>query len=548
MSFVRVLLSLGLSCLCWVNSIRAEAPSVSAVVPAGGQRGQRVEVTVQGKLGSPPLSFWSDRPDLQAEFPEKLDKSFTVIIPESTPPGLALIRVYNAEGTSALRPFEIGTLSEVTEQEPNDSLDKSQTLDSSQKLINGVLNKSGDVDSYAVTLEQGQTLVAAISSNRVFGTPLDAVLQIVSPQGFVLEQNDDDRGNDPLIAFPVPEAGTYYVRTFGFPVAPDSSVRFSGGADWIYRLTLTTGPYVDHLQPLSIPAGSETSARVFGWNLSDTTNQISLHQEPGVSEILVPGSANVVEVAAVAYPTIAEPFQDAPPVTSIPVCFCGQIENPGEIDTIRIAGKKGVAISCRVEAYDLGSQLDPVLRLVNAEGKQLDEVDDASRGDFDPTLKYTPKSDGELVLQIRDRFEHGGMRYYYRVTISPPQKDFTLAVAADAFKQDGDKPLEIPVTIDRDRGFDDELEIHLEGLPEGVVSTAVVSEKKGDSAKKVNLKIERGTIESFAGPIQIVGTSTGDSKIIARAQIAVAGTSRLSNRLWLTIPAKPAEPKKDENK
>lgn len=545
MSSVRVLFALGLSGLLIADTAWAEAPVITALVPNGGQRGQRVEVTVQGKLGTPPLSFWSDRPELQAEFPEKPDKTFTLIIPDSTPPGVALIRVVNAEGASVLRPFEIGTLPEVNEQEPNDDLDKSQQLDSSKLLVNGVLEKSGDVDSFAVSLEQGQTLVAAVSSHRVFGTPLDAVLQIVSPEGFVLEQNDDDRGNDPLIVFPVPQSGTYYVRVFGFPVAPNSTVRFSGGADWIYRLTLTTGPYVDHLQPLSLPAGAETSARVFGWNLADNLNQISLHQKTGVSEVLVSDSANVVEVEGVPYPSLSEPSPDAPPITAFPVSLSGQIASAGEIDSIRLAGKKGEAISCRVDARSLGSQLDPVLRLVDAEGTQLAEADDASRGDFDPTLDYTPKADGELVLQIRDRFEHGGMRYYYRVTISPPRKEFTLSVAADSFKLDGDKPLEIPVTIGRDRGFDEPIEIKLEGLPEGTVSATAVSEAKGDSSKKVTLKIERGPVESFAGPVTILGTLTGDSKLPGTAKIAVAGTARLSNQLWLTIPAKPTEPEKE---
>ncbi|HSG72943.1 MAG TPA: PPC domain-containing protein, partial [Planctomycetaceae bacterium] len=317
MSSVRVLFALGLSGLLIADTAWAEAPVITALVPNGGQRGQRVEVTVQGKLGTPPLSFWSDRPELQAEFPEKPDKTFTLIIPDSTPPGVAMVRVVNAEGASVLRPFEIGTLPEVNEQEPNDDLDKSQQLESSKLLVNGVLEKSGDVDSFAVSLEQGQTLVAAISSHRVFGTPLDAVLQIVSPEGFVLEQNDDDRGNDPLIVFPVPQSGTYYVRAFGFPVAPNSTVRFSGGADWIYRLTLTTGPYVDHLQPLSLEAGAGTSATVFGWNLADNLNQISLHQKPGVSEVLVSDSANVVEVEGVPHPSLVEPSPDAPPVA----CF-----------------------------------------------------------------------------------------------------------------------------------------------------------------------------------------------------------------------------------
>jgi hypothetical protein len=541
-----LLLALGCGGLLLAGSVQAEPPSVTALFPAGGQRGQRVEVTIQGKLGIPPLSFWSDRGGLAAEFPEKPDKTFTIVIPESAPPGMALVRVYNAEGTSALRPFEIGTLPEINEQEPNDTLSQSQSLESSQVVVNGILNKSGDVDSYAVPLEQGQTLIAAISANRTLGSPLDGVLQIVSPQGFVLEQNDDDRGNDPLIVFEVPETATYHVRTFGFPAAPNSSVRFSGGADWIYRLTLTTGPYVDHLQPLAVAADTDTTARVVGWNLTDELRQVLIQHSTGTAEVRVGEAANVVDVEAVSHPTRGEQQPDDPPVDSLPVTFSGQIAAAGEIDEIRIAGRKGAAIACRIEARDLGSHLDPVLQLLDADGNQLAEADDASRTQFDVTLNHTPKEDGLLVLRIRDRFEHGGMRYFYRVTIEPPRKEFTLSVAADAFRLDGDKPLEIPVTVNRDRGFEEEIEVRLEGLPEGLETAAVVSEGKGDSSKKVTLKIERGSAQSFAGPVTIAGTSSGDSKLTASAKIAVAGTSRLSNQLWLTIPAKPAAPEKTD--
>ena len=517
----------------------AEPPSITAVIPAGGQRGQQVEVTVQGKLGTPPLTFWSDRPELQAEFPEKIEKTFTLTIPESSSPGIALIRIANAEGTSVLRPFLIGTLPELTEKEPNDSLSQAQSLEASSLTVNGVLNKSGDVDNYAISLEQGQTLVAAISANRDLGSPLDGVLQIVSPGGFVLEQNDDDRGNDPLIAFEAPEQGTYYVRAFGFPAAPNSTVRFAGGADWIYRLTVSTGPYVDHIQPLAVTTGSESPARVIGWNLLGTSPSISTQPEPGVFDVQVEGAANAVSLKAVSHPVMTEPFEKHPPVTALPVTLSGQIIEPQEIDQIRIEGKKGTAISCRVEARTIGSQLDPVLRLTDADGKQISEVDDPSRNVFDSVLDYTPKADGPLVLQIRDRFEHGGERYFYRLTIAPPRKAYRLSVASDTFKIDGDKPLEIPVTVARDKGFAEEIEVTLTGLPEGLTAAAVVSEAKGDSSKKVTLKLERGTVESFSGSIRIAGTSKGDSKFSANATIAVAGTAKISDQLWLTVPAKP---------
>ena len=111
-------------------------------------------------------------------------------------------------------------------------------MDSSAVVINGRLNKSGDVDTFAVEMKKNQTLVASMEANRRLGSPMDGVLQIVSGRGFVLEQNDDHCGFDPQIAFVAESDGTYFVRAFAFPAKPNSSIRFSGAANYIYRLTV----------------------------------------------------------------------------------------------------------------------------------------------------------------------------------------------------------------------------------------------------------------------------------------------------------------------
>ena len=64
------------------------------------------------------------------------------------------------------RAFIIGTLPEVTEKKPNDELQQSQPLKSSSAVINGVLAKSGDVDSFAVSLKKGQTLTGNPFADR----------------------------------------------------------------------------------------------------------------------------------------------------------------------------------------------------------------------------------------------------------------------------------------------------------------------------------------------------------------------------------------------
>ena len=98
--------------------------------------------------------------------------------------------------------------------------------------------------------------MADVLANQVLKSPMDAVLQIASAEGFLLAQADDSPGLDPRLVFTAPEAGDYFVRIFAFPETPNSSIRYAGGNDYLYRLTLTTGPYLHHTLPLAFKPGS----------------------------------------------------------------------------------------------------------------------------------------------------------------------------------------------------------------------------------------------------------------------------------------------------
>src|SRR5581483_10130568 len=106
------------------------------------------------------------------------------------------------------------------EKEPNDDYRHAQPLDKSC-VVNGRLEKTGDVDCFAIHLTRGQTLVASMEANRTLGSPMDAVLQVVSARGTVLEENNDYHELDPQLMFTAPADGTYVVRTFAFPAVPD---------------------------------------------------------------------------------------------------------------------------------------------------------------------------------------------------------------------------------------------------------------------------------------------------------------------------------------
>jgi len=509
----------------------------------GAGLGTTTEITSGGKLNQPGTTVWCSEGSLKFEIPEKGD-TFKVTIPDEASPGLHWVRFSNAEGATSLVPFVVGTLPEFNETEPNNELAKAQKIEKST-VANGKLAAAGDVDVFAVPVKKGQTLVASIDSNWRLAAPVDMVMQVLGPNGNVVEQNDDDHGFDPLIAVTPPEDGTWFVRVFGFPAAPNSTIRFAGGADYRYRLTLTTGPYANHAVPSAITEDGATVG-LAGWNLTEPlTKSVPVGALPGnafgVREI-----ANTVPVSKLTSSIIveAEPSDRAKPgeITAGSV-VCGVIDKPRDEDVFHFTAKKGERLTFRVESRSLGHPLDPVVTVIDAEGKVVIESDDSARNVFDSLVKFSAKADGEYRVCIRDLFEKGGWRFAYRLHCEVPAPSVTLAVKADFFTVKQGESLEIPVTVTRNEKFAEEFSVTVEGLPEGVTVEAVKSEAKGDSSKAVKLTLKAESKTGFSGPVRIVGTYGEKIEVEATAPLATFKTKTTS--LWLTIVPKKDEAKKE---
>lgn len=543
---MRFLALLTTSLVFTTGPLCAAPPAVTYLFPAGIQRGQTAEITIGGTAGTAPLNVWTDLPNLKIEVPAKGNK-FKVTSPSNATPGRCWIRVHNAEGASTLRPFVIGTVSELLEKEPNDKLSQAQTISTPAVVINGAFAKAGDADLFAVSLKAGQTLVAAIDGNTLLGSPLDGLLQIVSPQGFTLEQNDDAHGMDPMLIFRAPRDGRYFVRAFAFPAAPNSSIRLAGGAAYVYRLTLTTGPYIDHVIPGAVAKGVKTNVQLNGWNIPDglrirtvqpegTSKFSTLFGSEFANAIVVPvvDTANITEEQAASRNSFFEPN----------VTITGRIEENDEIDAYSFTLKKGTTVEFRIASRSFGEELDPTIEIFDAKSKSLKKVDDSTRDVFDPVLSYKVPADGTYRVDISDLHQRGGLRYAYRLTTRIPQPDFTLSVAADAFTLSSEKPLEIPVTVSRTTGFAEEIEIRVDGLPAGVTAEVVKSAAKGATAKAVKLVLKSDGGKVYSGPLKIVGVSTGELKREQHATAAIATPKARTGHLWLTATAgKPAKKK-----
>ncbi|MEQ8788757.1 MAG: PPC domain-containing protein [Pirellulaceae bacterium] len=514
----------------------AEPPTVDYLFPAGGQQGETVEVTASGAFSNWPAMVWTDR--LGVEFqPQKEKGKLKAAIAADAQPGVYWLRLVDAEGASSLRPFVVGMLAEVSEKEPNDDPDAPQSLAQSA-TVNGRLEKRGDVDTYAIELKEGQTLVASMRANTQLGSPVDAVLQFCTEDGFVLLQNDDERGFDPLLIVSAPRDGVFLVRTFGFPATPNSTIGFAGAENYVYRLTITNGAFVDHTLPLAAARGKETTLRLAGWNLPKEIAELTLPADAENSEAIVSHGAlaNSLPLVQTSHPLLiaddkATPAE--PQAIELPCVVSGAIRQRRQAHAFAFDAAKGQKLSFQIESRSLGYPLDPLLIMTDETGKIYSEVDDTGRESRDATLNFTAPADGRFILVVRDLHDRGGPRFAYRLTCEEQTPDFNLTLAGGEFTLAAGKTLEIPVTVERLLGLKDEITVVAESLPEGVAAEAVVSQGSGDTSKSVKLKLTAAAdAKPASGVLRIVGRA-GDTQKPASFSLADMGVSQTA--AWLTV-------------
>ena len=519
------------------HAAHSAGPEVSSLLPAGGQRGTTVEVSAGGKFANWPAQAWVDRPGLTITAADDKGKLSVAIAPDAAP-GLYWIRLFDAEGASAPQPFVVGTLAEMVEQESNNAPGNATATPSSTVVANGRLGGGGDVDHFAVSLEQGQTLVASLAGHETLGSPMDAVMHVASATGRQLAYNHDQRGLDPEIIFAAPADGTYLVRVFAFPSAPNSTIGFAGNDRYVYRLTLTTAGFVDYPWPLAVTRNRETRVELAGWNISESLQAVTIKPDGETFRISDPQLAGVATVAVEPHDTLveSEPNEpESPQTIALPTTITGRIERPGDVDAYSFEGKKGQPLVFQLESRELGYPLDAVIEVTDAAGKSLARVDDT--GDTrDPLVAFSPPADGPFRVVVSDLNRQGSSRHVYRLRATKAAPSYKVSADTHAYTVSPDKPGEITLSVERQNGFAEEIAFTVTGLPEFVTAAPATSAAEGDSAKAVKLSLASSG-GPFSGPIRIQGQATGASKLSRTATTAIPNHTARAADLWLTATA-----------
>ena len=479
-----------------IVSLTAAPPSLEHLFPAGGERGSTNEVTLSGKFESWPPEVWVNQPGL--EFVAQTNKGkFNVTIAANAAPGPRLIRLFNEEGASELRFFVVGDGRELADREPNNHFAQPQSLDAFPIVINGRLDKSGDVDSFAISMRGGQWLEARVDSFTLM-SKVDAVLRLVTTNGLQLTWNHDFVHFDPRLTWQAPEDQTVVLQLFGFPYPADAQIRLTGGEGTVYRLQVNAG---------------ERSPEIF---CDPRTGN-------GAAELSVPACVNAV------------------------------IGKADDEDRFSVHLEAGEMILARVEAATHGSPLDAWLRIEDISGKELARNDDAD-GSRDPALEWKAPTNGTFAIRIGSLTHRGGEDFRYRLAVERVQPDYSAELSASSLTLTPGSTNDLKLKVKRLRGHTNELTASIRGLPAGVTAADVtVPEKGGDVTLQL---IATSDAKPFQGPIRALlhDAVTGEKRAVpfhltSRSENngVPGGYTHLvvesTDRSWLTVL-----PQKEEKK
>lgn len=539
----------------------AGVKSIEQVFPRCGQQGTIVDVEIWGVSLDAPREIVFYRPGIRAfdfkvseEAPDRRnlahggywDQAVTCkfeIAPDC-PPGQYAFRLLTKHELSHLATFHVSPFRSVDEsEEVKDTIETAELVEPNI-TINGKLGHQM-ADCFRVPVKAGERLSVELESVRVadyhYGaSTYDLEAQILDLSGKVLASNDDNslRIQDPVLSW-VPEKDGEVIVMARRSVDQITQTR--------YVLHIGNHPRPLVAFPPGGKAGSDQAFRLIGDATGDIEETIAIPKVAGFFDFA--GDApTAMRLRSSKYPNLIETESDDPKavteVPELPRALNGIIDCFDDVDRYRISAQKETPLRLRVFAASVGSPIDPVLRILDSEGKVVLESDDAGlperdifgtsyrsksgRPDLlDPSVMWTPEADGEYHVEISDQSAAGGPDGVYRIEIESPGPVVQTVLKSFSFdwvENTRDTGLALPrggrlvANITLPEGQWQKLETPFDlvahGLPEGVTMTGpridpatVGRDRRGDDLWPVlftaspDAKLEGAVITLEAKPV-----------------------------------------------
>ncbi len=507
------------------------APVLSASSAPWVMRGQSVELTLTGdNLALARKLIIDGPPGVTAQLAEQpaTAKSLkvNVVIDAGAPLGERELRVVTPEGVSNKVDLNVTFLPLVAEKEPNNIVPSTGQLGAAQPVtlpatILGIINGATDIDAFRFEAKKGERLIFEVFAQRA-GSALDSSLVLLDPTGREVARSEDAIGTDSLIAHEVAVDGQYTL------VIHD--VQYRGGGNYGYRIHAGAIPYAQAVFPMGGQRGTIVEAQLTGWNLPSDTLRIDLTKQAagrmnifatpdGVANPLAfevnEGHVEFIETEPNNNPAAAN-FSEPPLVgADNGVVFNGVIQQAGDADFFRFRVAKAAKLRIAVDAVRLGSSLDGLLSLHNANGGVIARA--GSSNNQEPAIERD-LAPGDYIVGITDLTSLGGSDFGYRVSIAPPvpaAPSFSIRFFPDTIQLPRGGRALVQCEVTRANGFAGPVTVGLKNAPAGVTAMPVTLENGPVSGLFV-IEAAADADMSFAR-LQVVGTGQHGEMKIERA-------------------------------
>jgi hypothetical protein len=535
--------------LCSAGTARGQAiaskePSGTHIFPAGGQRGTVVPVRV-GCECLPPGGHFHLRgdgvtapdvlgPRVQARFEPNaprlpLDANFVnyskewaseIKIAPDAPLGPAFWRVTTGWGGTQLRPFLVGDLPEFIESEPNSVPSLAQRIQL-PVVVNGQIAGERDIDYFTLGARAGETVVCDVMAARI-GSPLEPILQLRDAHGRQLRGDEVRIGNDPVLAFRIPQDGDYSMLV--------ANLGQGGGPEYVYRITVSTRPYAYSAFPASGTAGQThdvefltltgtgtpraltqkvtfpTGQSGLFWHRGDFAVNPILLTTTDLSTTFVPGAKHTGDMAT---------------ALTAPVVVNGRFLTDTAEDWYRFHARQGQAFTIDCRPFPPGSPSMPQFALEDATGAIIARGNGMDAPGQTSVLEWRAPSDGEYRLRLRDLQygSHSGPDFVYLLTVRPAEPDFALTLVKDFLNVTQGTREEAEVVVTRTGGFTGPVQLNVTDLPPGVrVENTLVPE---NALRQRIAFVAAADARPVDGAVRITGTAKVAEKKIERTAVAI---------------------------
>ena len=528
---------IGFSIVVVETALAADLPVIHRMLPGALCPGKVTEVTVRGEHLSEVTRVWTSFA-CKCEVLSTEENGKTIkcrmTVPRDQQVGIGAIRVATKNGVSGARLIMLDDMASLTEAENNHSLQTAQEIEL-PVVIDGTTDPRRS-DFFKMNVTAGDRLSAEIVADRL-GSRLDSVLRLLNSDGEELAFSDDRPGvlADSRWSYEFGETGVVYIEL--------RDVRHEGSVDHYYRLRLGDFPLLAVAFPLGGAAGSITTFTLAGPYTGPLAPVTLLLPDDGhprkiplsTSYRSADGSGFVnVRVASGPESVEIEPNDQQPSATpiTVPCAINGRFEQPGDTDYFKFTAAKGARLVFTGHTRTLGAPSDLYLRLLNQEGTQLVEVEDAGRNEG--VVDYTFADEGDYFLAVEDLLHEASPTHVYRIEVEPFRPRFELSVEPETLNVPHGGTFVSQVVVTRSE-YTGPIELSVEGAGSDLkLSGHTIASDAKTAALKVTLpeRIQPGELHM----VRIVGTAKIDDKTV----MSQASTLSALRKMMRKYPFPPA--------